>query len=394
MTQKILYITPQPFYQERGTCMATLMMLRALSALGHKVDLLTYSGGADIAIENLTIYRVRTFPLLKNVAIGFSLKKIYFDVFLLFRIGAQLIKSRYDVIHANEEAAFIVGIFRKFMPGKFIYDMDSVLSDQLQEAGLLKSKLLKSVVEFFQKLTIRQADATVTVCASISERVRSIWPQTKIFQIEDIPLVEFHEEQPQGPSTLTDDVRFRGKKIIMYIGNLQSYQGVDELIRSIPLIKDDSGFLFVVVGGDPLRIEELKVLADSLRVTNRLIFTGNEPFDRIPAFMNAATILVSPRNRGSNTPFKIYEYLKSGKPIVATDLPTHTQVLNKDIAILVKPAARDIAAGINSLLSDESLRLRIGQAGKRFVEEHYSKEEFIRKVGSLYEYMENSQARS
>ena len=53
----------------------------------------------------------------------------------------------------------------------------------------------------------------------------------------------------------------------------------------------------------------------------------------------ACDILVSPRIRGTNTPLKIYSYLRSGKPIVATDLLTHTQVLSPDVARLVAPDA-------------------------------------------------------
>ena len=59
------------------------------------------------------------------------------------------------------------------------------------------------------------------------------------------------------------------------------------------------------------------------------IFAGERPADEIPAYLLAADVLVSPRSRGTNTPLKIYQYLRSGKPIVATRLLTHTQVLER-----------------------------------------------------------------
>ena len=57
------------------------------------------------------------------------------------------------------------------------------------------------------------------------------------------------------------------------------------------------------------------------------IFAGERPASEIPAYLLASDVLVSPRSRGTNTPLKIYQYLRSGKAIVATRLLTHTQVL-------------------------------------------------------------------
>ena len=70
------------------------------------------------------------------------------------------------------------------------------------------------------------------------------------------------------------------------------------------------------------------------RIDDVTIFAGERPATEIPAYLLAADVLVSPRSRGTNTPLKIYQYLRSGKPIVATRLLTHTQVLSDDTAIL------------------------------------------------------------
>ncbi len=63
-------------------------------------------------------------------------------------------------------------------------------------------------------------------------------------------------------------------------------------------------------------------------LADAVIFTGQRPAEEIPRYLDAATVLVSPRASGTNTPLKIYQYLRSGRPIVATRLRTHTQVLN------------------------------------------------------------------
>ena len=75
------------------------------------------------------------------------------------------------------------------------------------------------------------------------------------------------------------------------------------------------------------------------KVGAQAIFTGYQPAREIPAFVEAADILASPRIAGTNTPLKIYSYLRAGKPIVATDLLTHTQVLDRETSLLVPPRA-------------------------------------------------------
>ena len=74
-------------------------------------------------------------------------------------------------------------------------------------------------------------------------------------------------------------------------------------------------------------------------IEDATIFAGERPAEEIPAYLLAADVLVSPRSRGTNTPLKIYQYLRSGKPIVATRLLTHTQVLTDDTAVLTGATA-------------------------------------------------------
>ena len=84
------------------------------------------------------------------------------------------------------------------------------------------------------------------------------------------------------------------------------------------------------------------------------------PAEEIPAFLDAADVLVSPRSLGTNTPLKIYQYLRSGRPIVATRLLTHTQVLDDEVAILTEPTA----AGTRSCARRRSCSSTIGTSSR------------------------------
>jgi len=94
------------------------------------------------------------------------------------------------------------------------------------------------------------------------------------------------------------------------------------------------------------------------------VFVGERPADEIPAYLKAADALGAPRSRGKNTPLKIYQYLRSGKPIVATNLLTHTQVLDAAVAELTDPTSEAFGAGILRVLRDRDRAAAISRAAR------------------------------
>ena len=97
----------------------------------------------------------------------------------------------------------------------------------------------------------------------------------------------------------------------------------------------------------------------------------------IPSLLDAADVLVSPRSRGTNTPLKIYQYLRSGRPIVATRLLTHTQVLNDDIAILTGATPTEFATGILEAIGNQERAARIGACAAELAATKYSYDAYL-----------------
>ena len=95
-------------------------------------------------------------------------------------------------------------------------------------------------------------------------------------------------------------------------------------------------------------------------------------------------MLLSPRSDGTNTPLKVYEQLASGKPLVATDIYSHTQVLNNDVCFLVKPNRSDMASGIIEALDNKKeVDRKISNALKMY-EELYSRPIYKEKLRQIY----------
>ena len=225
----------------------------------------------------------------------------------------------------------------------------------------------------------------IAVCKSIEDSVKKYDPNKLIQRLEDISLLPSEQVRniDKGQTINIDG------PIIMYIGNLEKYQGIDLLLDSFQIVsKNVPDAHLVIIGGAKNDIKYYKDVAMRLGIGEKALFMGQRPVSDLPLYLSQADILISPRIKGYNTPMKIYSYLDSGKVVLATNLPTHTQVLDKEIAYLTEANPQDMAEGLVQLLSDEGLRERLAANAKERVQEEYNFEAFERKVSQYYSKIE------
>ena len=386
---KVLLLAPHPFYAPRGTPIADLALLEALSTLGHRADVLSYHAGTDVNdLPRVRHFRAEKPPAVRDVPIGPSWQKALCDI-NLYRKAKQLIADAveagdpYDVVHAVEETAFMAERFKRRCDLPYVVDMDSLMSEQLVE----KSPLLWPVAQVFKALerrAIRGSAGVMAVCQSLVDEALKHHPTGNVALLPDVPhdgVAEGRLPRPlmtaQGPP---HGVRF------MYVGNLEPYQGVDLMLEAFRRLElDDINATLLVVGGSNAHIEAYSDKARSLVTTGRVRFVGALPIERLGRVLQCADVLVSPRTQGVNTPMKLYSYLQSGKPVLATRLPTHTQVVDDDTAVLVEPKVDSMTRAMQRLAESPELREKIGRAGRRLVQEHYSPEAFIERVRVFYD---------
>jgi glycosyltransferase involved in cell wall biosynthesis len=128
----------------------------------------------------------------------------------------------------------------------------------------------------------------------------------------------------------------------------------------------------------------MKKLAQSLGLSDKVIFLHKVPPSRVPFYIGLADVLVSPRLSGTNTPLKIYSWLKSGKPIVATNLWTHTQILSREQAVLVDPDPQSLAGGIEFALKNPEAMTR-ARAAKEWAEKEFTPAKYLEKMTLILE---------
>lgn len=365
-------IAPEPFFLPRGTPFSEYFRILALSSLGHEIDLVTYPIGQDVNIKNLRIIRSK-FPFIKSIKIGPSLKKIPLDLSLFLTSFLQVIKKKYDLIYTHEEASLFGVILSKIFKIPHIYDMHSSLPQQLRNFKFSSSKLLFKIFSFFEKFVLKNSHCVIVICKDLENHAKKLTSPEKILRIENFLDFTQRKIEEKEVESLRKRLGIEGKTIVLYAGTFEAYQGIELLIKSISLLKNEI-FVLLLIGGSEKQINSMKSLTNSLGLMERVIFLGELPPEEIPLFLSTADVLVSPRISGTNTPLKIYSYLKSGKPVVATNLWTHTQVLSPDISILVEPAPEEMAKGILRAISEEGKG--IAKKAKEFAEREFKEEKY------------------
>jgi glycosyltransferase involved in cell wall biosynthesis len=384
---RILLIAPQPFFAQRGTPINVRQMVQALSEAGHEVHLATYPMGEAVAMPGLVIHRALPIPGVRSVPIGFSWRKVALDALLALRVWALMAGRRFDVVHAVEESVFFALPIARLRGIPVIYDLDSWMSDQLAYGGRVTNPAILRLLRWMERAALHRSRLAITVSASLSDAVHEMEPGVRVAQIEDCPLDEaLRAPDPARVTRLRESFGIGQRRAIVYTGNLERYQGIELLLLAfagVASVRDDAAL--VLVGGSPAQIGDVRARAAALGVSDGVVLTGQRPADEMPEWMAMGTLLVSPRLHGGNTPLKLFSYMWSAVPIVATNLPTHTQVLDSSLAILCAPDADHMTSGILAVLDDPARYASLGAAARARVARDYSRDAFRRKLLAAYD---------
>lgn len=364
-----------------------------MSQQGVEIDLLTYGEGQDVDIPGVRIVRTPRFAWLGKVKTGPSKLKIFLDIFVSIWTVGLLIKNRYDFVHAHEEAVFVAIFLKPLFRFKLIYDMHSSLPEQLNNFGWTNSNLLRKMVSSAENSALRRSEAVITICPALSEHALTLIDNPeKHFLIENSIFEPVKLVDPPTADKVAGEVdsvfktlEEKGVEITMlYAGTLETYQGIDLLLESMTFVKQECPQAhLIVVGGSAEQVTAYRQLSLELQIDDVCTFTARVPQATAKAFTGRADILTSPRSRGMNTPLKVYELLDCGKPLVATRIPSHTQVLTDAVSFLGDPTPRDFATQLVLAATQEDLvSEKITNARKLYADD-YSPVAYGQKIEAL-----------
>lgn len=401
---RVLLVAPQPFFTTAGTPINVLAMARALLASGHAVEIASFPGGEDVDLPGLVHHRTWRLPGLGRVPIGFSVAKLVHDVLLcglvLRLLLAGLLRPsggrRIRVVHAIEEAAFFAVPLARLFGAQAVIDLDSDLPGLLADHVSAPVRALAGPARMLRRFALRRASCAITVAPSLSALARAAAPGLDVHEIRDIPLAESLVAPTAAErATLRAELDLGAAPVVAYTGNFDRRQGVELLLEAFARVHARHPDLrLLLVGGEPSEVARLSEQARLFGIADAVRLPGRRPATAMPACMGVATMLVSPRLEPLVTPLKIYSYMASGCPIVATDLPTHSDVLDATTATLVPPTVEGLAGGMTAVLADPAAAARRADRAKALVAARHSREVFEAQLHAAYAGLTGVAARS
>jgi len=217
----------------------------------------------------------------------------------------------------------------------------------------------------------RRADAYVAITAGLARELEQRYgPRPRLAVIPD---------GARLPAAGTGAERARrapdAPPVVCYAGHLYAWKGLDVLVGALGQLPDVRG---LIVGGLEGEGDFARVQALAEQVApGRVEFTGMVEPPRVAALLQKADVLVVPNlpsriSAAYTSPLKLFEYMASGRPIVASDLPALREVLRPDDnAVLVQPGSVDaLAAGIRRVVGDAAFGARLAATARRDAAEY------------------------
>ena len=363
---RLLYLADIRFPMERANGIQTIETCHALARRGIEVELVVRRSDARSDAECLAFFDLAPHPNLQIRRVA-SRGRL---VFLAHALGALL--SEWDVVYTRD--LLVADLARRISKAPVVYEAHTVAAVFAAErsemyvagpadtvhAGTRKapsaSKLAR--LDRRERRVCTRVSGLVTIThallASLQERHGTLAPSLVAPDGCRVP-----ESMPAAPAP-------SGRALIYYIGQLYPWKGVDVLVHAMQHVDAE----LVVVGGLPPEpdLDRLRRLAGELSIADRVHFRGFVPpaeldAERLKASIFAVPNLDSTTARLYTSPLKLFEAMASGRPIVASDLPSIREVLtHEDNALLVPPGdAKALAATIERLLGDASLRARLAK---------------------------------
>ena len=148
------------------------------------------------------------------------------------------------------------------------------------------------------------------------------------------------------------------KNLAVYTGHLYKDRGVEILIESARFLDDKTEI--IIVGGLPEDVKRVEKIVNGTGLADRVSLLGSKPASLIPLYQLCADVLVMPypenwKLKQWSSPMKMFEYMATNRPIVASDFPVIREVLEGRNSCLVKPGDPEgLAEGINKCISDQA----------------------------------------
>ncbi|WP_232702146.1 glycosyltransferase family 4 protein [Halobacterium wangiae] len=176
--------------------------------------------------------------------------------------------------------------------------------------------------------------------------------------------------------------------VVGFVGTMEPYHAIEELLRAVDQIDVDNLELLVV--GDGPELANFRTLAENRGITDVVHFPGFVPHSEVYRYVSACDVMYGVSHQGSATPIKCFEYLSCERPILVHEVADLNFVSEQDVGRLVQSVVPEyIASGVEELAAlSESDREEMGGRGREYVIQNHTWRGFVDDIvcGSFDEY--------
>ena len=289
--------------------------------------------------KSFVISRVSSLDLVSFGRIGFLMQSLTFSLAVLWRVYSEVKKRNEIVFYSRDEMlAYLLSLFGM----KVVW-----------EAHMGHNN-------FFIRSLIRRNVPIVSISCGLGDLYRSYGAKKVLISPDGVDLEQFQIGESRDEARVKLGLP-KEIKLVIYTGHLYLWKGADTLAEAAVKLGNNTDVIFV--GGTKKDVEFFRNKYGGVK---NLMILGNISHNEIPMYLRAADVLVIPNSAKEKissmytSPMKLFEYMASGTPIVASDLPSIREVLNeRSAAFFIPDDAESLASVIIDLLQDPSRRARL-----------------------------------
>lgn len=366
---------------------------RTLTEAGYEVVIACAAlGGGNVSVEPFEILEgieIHRYPLkpAESGAVGY-LREYSQALLRARRLILNLAAERhFDVVHACNPPDLMLLAARALRRRgtRFIFDHHDLVPELYRTRFGERHRFMHAMTLRAERLAFSLAD--VVICPNQSYReialTRGGCDPENVFVVRNGPNLERLRLVEPDPSLK------RGRRhLISYVGAMAPQDGLDHAIKALALVRERREDWHAIFMGDGESLKEMRGLANTLGVEDMIHFAGWSGDEYIRRVLSTSDVCLAPEPPNPlnelSTMIKITEYMAMARPVVSYDL-RESRLSAGDAAMYADADEPESFAGcIDELLSDSDLRARMGEAGRRRVENELSWDYSARELRAAY----------
>jgi glycosyltransferase involved in cell wall biosynthesis len=385
----VLMIAPTSFFADYGSHVRILEEARILQRLGNRITLCTYHSGQDV--DDLIIERTVGIPWRKGYEIGSSWHKIAFDVLLSVKCATMVRRLRSDVIHAFLHEGALIGYPLSLLDGvPLVFDFQGSLTSEMMDHKFLQPNSLSHRLLYrLEGVIARLPQAIIANSHHAAELLVSQFgcDRRKIHIVPDCV-----DSDRFRPGVIDEEERLAlrakfgilpGRKVVVYLGLLAEYQGIDLLLRAaVHLLEARSDIHFLIMGFP--KVEHYREIVEQLGLAKHVTFTGCIPYEEAPSYLALGDVAVAPKISATEGSGKLLNYMAMSLPVVAFDTPVSREYLGEQGVYVPLGDTLALAEALAALLYDLRRGMALGQQLRERAIHYYLWPEAGEKILQVY----------